>query len=89
MKQNCWEYKKCGREEGGEKTEELGVCPAAVDTHYDGTYGGKNAGRKCWHMDGTLCGGVKQGKFSQKVGNCMKCDFFKMVMQEEGPVFKY
>jgi hypothetical protein len=89
MKQNCWEYKNCGREEGGIKTEELGVCPASVDTYYDRKYGGKNAGRNCWHIDKTLCGGTKQGKFARKVGNCIQCDFFKKVKEEEGAGFKY
>ena len=28
---NCWEYMKCGREKGGEKADELGVCPAYPD----------------------------------------------------------
>jgi hypothetical protein len=36
---------KCGREPGGEKSEELGVCRAAVEGSYDGNNFGKNAGR--------------------------------------------
>lgn len=28
---NCWEYFKCGREPGGSKVDELGVCPAATE----------------------------------------------------------
>jgi hypothetical protein len=28
-KLNCWEVKKCGREPGGVKVKELGVCPAS------------------------------------------------------------
>jgi len=36
MKQNCWEYKNCGREEGGKNIEQLGVCPASVDSYYEG-----------------------------------------------------
>ena len=27
---NCWEVKKCGREPGGAKVAELGVCPAST-----------------------------------------------------------
>jgi len=27
-KLNCWEFKKCGRQPGGPKVAELGVCPA-------------------------------------------------------------
>jgi len=89
MKLNCWEFKKCGREEGGSKVDELGVCNAATDTHYDGKNNGKNAGRKCWHIDGTLCGGNKQGKFGEKAGNCLKCEFFKFVKEEEDHNFEW
>jgi len=32
---NCWEYKKCGREPGGIKVHELGVCPATVEEGLD------------------------------------------------------
>ena len=70
MKLNCWEFKKCGREQGGNKVDELGVCNESIDSHYDGRNNGKNAGRKCWHMEGTLCGGEKQGAFGQKAGLC-------------------
>jgi hypothetical protein len=29
-KLNCWELKKCGREAGGAKSNEMGICPAAA-----------------------------------------------------------
>ena len=44
---------------------------------------GKNGGRSCWVIAGTLCGGEVQGVFAQKVQNCMTCDFYKIVMTEE------
>ena len=34
MKKNCWEYKKCGREVGGAKVKDLGVCPAATNSKF-------------------------------------------------------
>ncbi|MFH1238746.1 MAG: hypothetical protein V1653_01375 [bacterium] len=84
-KQNCWEYKKCGREPGGEKTSELGVCPAAIELAADGIHGGKNGGRCCWVIAGTLCKGEIQGSFAKKfVQNCQKCDFYILVKREEG-----
>lgn len=83
-KQNCWEFKKCGREPGGDQAEELGVCPAPTETRVDGANGGKNAGRACWPIVGTLCGGEVQGTFAQKISNCMKCDFYQLVGVEEG-----
>jgi len=63
---NCWEFKRCGREKGGVKVAELGVCPAWP-----------NHGRACAYVAGTLCGGQVQGSFASKVANCMQCDFFK------------
>jgi hypothetical protein len=87
-KLNCWEYKGCGRQPGGKKAGELGVCPAATDKKLDGLHGGKNAGRACWLVAGTMCGGKVQGSFAQKYGNCEKCDFFKAVMENERPAFK-
>lgn len=61
MKLNCWQVKKCGREPGGAKTAELGICPAAAEVALSGTNGGKNGGRACWAIAGTLCGGKVQG----------------------------
>jgi hypothetical protein len=83
MKQNCWEFKNCGRQPGGIKTEELGVCPAATTAKLDKANSGKNGGRCCWIIAGTLCGGKVQGMFAQKLQNCMICEFYKTVQKEE------
>lgn len=83
-KLNCWEFKKCGREPGGAKVVELGICPATVDFSSEGLNGGKNAGRICWAVAGTFCGGKVQGSFAQKRMSCLNCDFFKHVKDEEG-----
>lgn len=88
MKLNCWEVKKCGREAGGSKVAELGTCPAAECASCDGLNGGKNAGRICWALTGTLCGGKIQGSFAQKQLNCLACEVYKMVHSEEGAAFK-
>jgi hypothetical protein len=84
VKKNCWEVKKCGREPGGVKAKELGICHAATETKLDGTNQGKNAGRSCWGVTGTLCGGKVQGSFATKMSNCLECDFYKEVQNEEG-----
>jgi hypothetical protein len=84
-KLNCWEFKKCGREEGGAKVAELGVCPAALVARADGLNSGKNGGRSCWAIAGTLCGGTVQGTFATKLPNCLKCEFYQLVGAEEGP----
>ncbi|MBI5140653.1 MAG: hypothetical protein HZA20_00490 [Nitrospirae bacterium] len=62
----CWEFKKCGREKGGAKSGELGVCPAYPD-----------GGNTCARVAGTLCGGRIQGSFATKLTNCMECDYYK------------
>jgi hypothetical protein len=72
-KLNCWEYKKCGREVINVKLWECGICPATVETKVDGVNGGKNGGRACWAIAGTLC-----------IEDCSKCDFYKLVKEEEG-----
>jgi hypothetical protein len=86
---NCWEFIKCGREVGGAKAQELGVCPAYPD---HGRHCAKNSvvrmarsvcpaypdhGRHCARLVGTLCGGEVQGSFARKFGNCWKCPFFR------------
>ena len=83
MKQNCWELKKCGREPGGAKAAEMGICPAATDASSTGLNGGKNGGRICWAVTGTFCGGKVQGTFAQKRLSCMTCEFFSKVQAEE------
>ena len=47
----------CERQPDGSKVNEFGVYPAAQDTSSDGLNGGKNAGRICWAVAGTFCGG--------------------------------
>lgn len=64
---NCWEFKKCGRENGGESGEsEIKSCPAFPDH-----------GKHCARVAGTLCGGKIQGTFATKLASCMKCDFYQ------------
>ena len=81
-KMNCWEVKKCGREPGG-NNQALGICPSATESKLNGAHGGKNAGRACWVVAGTLCGGEEQGTFAHKYNNCEKCDFYQSVKSEE------
>ncbi len=85
QKLNCWEHKKCERQPGGRKAQELGVCPAAIHEDLDGAHGGKNAGRACWVVAGSLCGGKTQGTYAQKLINCWTCDFMSKVKAEDEP----
>ncbi len=85
--QNCWEFKRCGREPGGSKVSELGVCVAAADHHANGFLGGTNAGRACAYVAGTLCGGEVQGEYAQKIRACFDCDFYRALQKEHGGDF--
>lgn len=62
---NCWEFKKCGREKGGSREKEMGVCPAYPDH-----------GNQCDRIAGTFCDGKLQGVFAMKLLNCTLCDFY-------------
>jgi len=81
---NCWEFKNCGRQPGGEKVKESGLCPAAIEAGNNGVNQGMNSGRICWAVAGTFCGGKVQGTYAEKYLSCMACDFFKLVKDEEG-----
>ncbi|MCP4591761.1 MAG: hypothetical protein GY842_13560 [bacterium] len=90
--QDCWEYKKCGREPNGPKVGEFGVCPAAELAEADGFCGGTNGGRACAYITGTFCGGTIQGTHRDKEHNCKECDFYKELKAEHGAelsVFKF
>ena len=63
---NCWEYKNCGREQGGSKEQEMGRCPAFPDH-----------GKHCARVAGTFCGDIVQGSFAEKLADCMSCDFYQ------------
>ena len=81
---NCWEYMKCGREDGGDNADEFGVCPAVTEEALDGIHDGLNGGRACWVIAGTYCGAEVQGTYAQKQYNCMACEFHRKVREEEG-----
>lgn len=87
--QNCWEHMNCGREPGGNKVDELGVCPAAIEPSFDGINRGENGGRICWFLSRTLCTGKRQDTFATKRKACFKCSFFNQVMMEEGRKFVF
>lgn len=83
-KRNCWEVQKCGREPGGHAVGDHGPCPAAVEITLDGVHGGKNSGRTCWVLAGTYCSGQVVGTKARKLDNCMACQFYQLVIREEG-----
>ena len=88
MKKNCWEFMKCEWQPVHSKIDEIGVCPAVVDNRFNGLHDGKNAGRVCWMIAGTLCGGKVQDDYAQKHKSCIECEFYRLVKKEEGLDFK-
>lgn len=84
MKKNCWEFKKCGRHPGSRNTGKKKECVAASMSLYDGVNGGKNGGRACWIIAGTMCGDESQETFAHKLESCSKCDFYLAIKREEG-----
>lgn len=88
-KKNCWEVLQCGRQPGGNEVGHLGVCPAAKLGEIDGINHGKRAGRICWAVSGTFCGGEVQGDFAAKRVSCLTCKFFEQVQTEEEVDFQF
>lgn len=88
VKLNCWEYNKCGREHGGANVIELGICSATTDASADGFNGGKNGGRICWAVAGTMGSAKNHRTHTQELISCLVCDFFKLVKEEEGDNFR-
>ena len=84
---NCWEFKKCGRHPDDGKVEKSEICPATQSNDYNGINNGKLGGCFCWAVTGTFCENKTQGAFAEKFLNCIYCDFFKKVNEEEGHSF--
>lgn len=82
-KLNCWEYMKCGREKGGVHADEFGTCEACLACELDSIHQGRNGGRCCWIVAGTLCHGDVQGTFASKLDTCENCPFYTKVQTEE------
>jgi len=78
-KLNCWEYFQCGREPGGLKEKEFGVCPVVTNRDSDGINKGHAAGRVCWTIEGSLCKVTHGHKFKK----CLHCAFFQEVERQE------
>jgi hypothetical protein len=61
-----------------------GICPAFLEKRVDGIHSGRNAGRACWVVAGTMCEGRIQGTFASKFKGCGLCDFLKTLAEDEG-----
>jgi hypothetical protein len=84
---NCWEVMHCGRQPGGIKVIESGVCIAALPNEFEGINYGEHGGRYCWVITGTLCDGTVQGTYAKKLKSCLTCTFLNQIQEEEGRFF--
>ncbi len=75
---NCWEIKKCERQKGGKKKNELGECIASKE----------GMGHSCWAVAGTLCGGKIQGATAQKIVYCTSCEVYQIYNRSNGELGK-
>jgi len=80
---NCWEYQGCGFGPNGDAAGNS-MCPSASAMSLDGHNGGKNGGRSCWVISGTLCDGSPSPDYENKLHICKKCAFHHRVAVEEG-----
>ncbi|MGA1848415.1 MAG: two-CW domain-containing protein [Thermoplasmatota archaeon] len=87
MKRNCWEYRKCGRQPGGDRVNDDGECPVSSCEVFDGRNSGKMGGRYCWRVANTKCSSQETKavpNWASKMKDCLSCDFFDLVRKEEG-----
>ena len=83
MKLHCWE-KLHGRQPGGERSVEFGICPVSVEAKTHMIHEGINGGRACWAIQRKFNGNDLQCKLDQKLDHSIQCDFYSEVKGEEG-----
>lgn len=84
LRENCWEFFKCGRSPGGAHAAAFGICPTTISSQAEGINGGHNGGRMCWAIAGTLCAVGDQAHTNRGPDRCAACQFFRKVREEEG-----
>ena len=84
---NCWEVLGCDCQPVSDNRAASGACPATLMSEYDGVNEGNRGGRFCWAIAGTMCRGETQGICARKLMDCLSCDFFQRVQEEEGRFF--
>jgi hypothetical protein len=82
-KANCWEFRYCGRGPGGALSRNGGLCAAAFERRTDGVNSGRNGGRACWAIAGTVCDSTVHRTIADKIDDCQGCLFYLLVMEEE------
>jgi len=85
---NCWQFKKCGREPGGNNVLKTGICPVAIEIGADGVHNGKNGGRCCWVITNSAFeGDTPHGLCLNRIQGCRECDFYLFVEKSEKLLF--
>lgn len=83
---NCWEKNKCGREPGGAREKKLGTCPVATFALADGFLGGKNGGRACIFIVGSLAPRDHEASCpaleNRALPDCFRCAFFNALKKK-------
>ena len=74
----------CGREPGGSRASQEGVCRAATESLLDGVNGGSFGGRSCWAVVGSFAMDTPQCGNAGDLA-CIYCDFFISVVREQLP----
>jgi len=84
---NCWEFHGCDVEPISDYVIDFRVCAATWTEEMHGVHGGKNAGRACWAVVGSMCGLHNSDRTCMHAATCEECDFYKLVREEEGDAF--
>jgi len=69
---------------GNNGKKKCSECPVPSNANYNGINGGKNGGRVCWIILGTLCNENQQLVGTRQLEGCADCDFYRAVKEEEG-----
>ncbi|MEI6055883.1 MAG: hypothetical protein WCR55_07470 [Lentisphaerota bacterium] len=88
--ENCWEYRKCGRELGGNHTAKKGVCPVAAFKQANGLWGGINGGRVCCRISKALDLDNDESRrlslldkaIDKNANRCEGCNFYEILNDE-------
>jgi signal transduction histidine kinase len=82
QKLNCWDVLTCGQGPASPKP-----CRVATEDASDGVNGGKNGGRFCWAVGGTLSGREHLATCATMT-RCLNCDFLHLVRSQEEDSFQ-
>lgn len=83
-KKNCWEFHGCKPIGRRKRFRRSITCPAYIETRLHGMHGGENGGRACWVTAGEICCANIKKTRGTILNTCQSCDFYKMVIIEEG-----